>query len=164
MAVRGLQAYAVPSARAGQQPDPSARRDVLSGLLTAGFLLAVISVVLLIIIGAPEYAAPAAGAGAGAPAALAASDDASPGASTAPAAMATPTSPAPDTLKGYRWPVRGGMVADYYDWADDGRFVIDGRRVHAGLVITWFEGAIVKAAHEGTVVSCRSRVGTRGRL
>ncbi len=67
--------------------------------------------------------------------------------------MATPTSPAPDTLKGYRWPVRGGMVADYYDWADDGRFVIDGHRVHAGLVITWFEGAIVKAAHEGTVVS-----------
>ena len=153
MAVRGLQAYAVPSARAGQQPDPSARRDVLSGLLTAGFLLAVISVVLLIIIAAPEYAAPAAGAGAGAPAALVASADASPGASTAAAAMATPTSPAPDTLKGYRWPVRGGMVADYYDWADDGRFVIDGRRVHAGLVITWFAGAIVKAAHEGTVVS-----------
>jgi len=153
MAVRGLQAYAVPSARAGQQPDPSARRDVLSGLLTAGFLLAVISAVLLIIIAAPEYAAPAAGAGAEAPAALVASADASPGATTAPAAMATPTSPAPDTLKGYRWPVRGGMVADYYDWADDGRFVIDGRRVHAGLVITWFEGAIVKAAHGGTVVS-----------
>ena len=81
MAVRGLQAYAVPSARAGQQPDPSARRDVLSGLLTAGFLLAVISVVLLIIIAAPEYAAPAAGAGAEAPAALVASADASPGAS-----------------------------------------------------------------------------------
>ena len=67
--------------------------------------------------------------------------------------MATPTSPDPGALKGYRWPVRGGMVADYYDWADDGRFVIDGRRVHAGLVITWFEGAIVKAAHGGTVVS-----------
>ena len=153
VAVRGLQAYAVPSARAGQQPDPSARRDVLSGLLTAGFLLGVILVVLLIVLGAPEYAAPAAGAAApDAPAAgiEAASD---PTTELAPAAMATPTSPVPDSLKGYRWPVRGGMVADYYDWADDGRFVIDGRRVHAGLAITWFEGAIVKAAHEGTVVS-----------
>ncbi|HEY6549086.1 MAG TPA: peptidoglycan DD-metalloendopeptidase family protein, partial [Vicinamibacteria bacterium] len=50
-------------------------------------------------------------------------------------------------------PVRGGMVADYYDWDDDGPFVIDGRRVHGGLVITWFEDAIVKAAHGGTVVA-----------
>jgi murein DD-endopeptidase MepM/ murein hydrolase activator NlpD len=157
MAVRGLHAYAVPSARAGQQPDPSARRDVLSGLLTAGFLLAVLAAVLLIVIAAPQYAAPADGGGGGvqAPVAIAAGASASPGSSAdpAPAAMATPTSPEPAALKGYRWPVRGGMVAEYYDWADDGRFVIDGRRVHAGLVITWFEGAIVKAAHEGTVVS-----------
>ncbi len=161
VAVRGLQAYAVPSARAGQQPDPSARRDVLSGLLTASFLLAVIGVVLLIIIGAPEYATPAPGAGGGSQAlavgssaAANSADGASTGVTSelAPAAMATPTSPDPGALKGYRWPVRGGMVADYYDWADDGRFVIDGRRVHAGLVITWFDGAIVKAAHEGTVV------------
>jgi murein DD-endopeptidase MepM/ murein hydrolase activator NlpD len=161
VAVRGLQAYAVPSARAGQQPDPSARRDALSGLLTAGFLLAIIAAVLVIVIAAPEYAEPAAGAGAEAPAGAVAAVDGGAGTELASelatepasAAMAAPTSLPPNKLKGYRWPVRGGMAADYYDWADDGHFVIDGRRVHAGLVITWFEGALVKAAHEGTVVS-----------
>ena len=60
VADRGLQAYAVPSARAGQQTDPAARRDVLSGLMTGGFLLAVIATVLAIIIAAPQYAEPAA--------------------------------------------------------------------------------------------------------
>ncbi len=155
MAVRGLHAYAVPSARVGQQPDPSARRDVLSGLLAAGFLLSVVLAVVIIVLGVPEYAEPAA---AGQAQAGVASDEAAdgapfPSAEAATGAMASPTSPLPDALKGYRWPVRGGMVGEYYDWAADGHFVIDGRRVHAGLVITWFEGALVKAAHGGTVVS-----------
>jgi murein DD-endopeptidase MepM/ murein hydrolase activator NlpD len=155
VAVRGLHAYAVPSARVGQQPDPSARRDVLSGLLAAGFLLSVVLAVVVIVLGVPEYAEPAAADEAHAGVAGQGTADSAPLPSTSAAAgaMASPTSALPDTLKGYRWPVRGGMVGEYYDWAEDGRFIIDGRRVHAGLVITWFEGALVKSAHAGTVVS-----------
>ena len=154
MAMRGLQAYAVPSARAGQRPDPSARRDVLSGLLAGGFLLGVIGVVVLIVLGAPAYGEPAEGSEAGAPAILSVGASPSPGTSLAPTSTGwpTPTSPEPEALKGYRWPVRGGQVERYYDWAADGRFVIKGKPVHAGLVITWFDGAPVKAAHKGTVV------------
>jgi len=153
MAMRGLQAHAVPSARAGQRPDPSARRDVLSGLLAVGFLLGIIGVVVLIVIGAPEYAEPASGNDSDA-AALAAGISPSPGSSLAPEASAwpSPTSAEPEALKGYRWPVRDGQVERYYDWAPDGRFTIDEKAVHAGLVITWFDGAPVKGAHTGTVV------------
>lgn len=119
--------------------------------MTASFLMAVVAIVLAIVIAAPEYAKPAAGAG------LAPTESAepSPGASSEPtmAAIEVPTSKSPNKLKGYRWPVRGGMIAKYYDQDSDGRFVIDGQRVHAGLVITWFEGAAVKAAHAGTVVA-----------
>lgn len=152
VAVRGLQAYAVPSARAGQQPDPSARRDALSGLLTGGFLVAIIAAVLAIVVAAPEYAEPDTGTAALAPVdGPVLSDDGL--AESAVAGPAAPTSAPPTRLKGYRWPVRGGMVADYYERTADGRFVIDGQRVHAGLAITWFEGALVKAAHAGTVVA-----------
>jgi murein DD-endopeptidase MepM/ murein hydrolase activator NlpD len=150
VAVRGLQAYAVPSAQAGQHTDPAARRDALSGLLAAAFLLLVISLILAIVVAAPKYGEPAIGAQAVAPQLSAA-----PSAISAEAAAGQPvipTSLAPDRLKGYRWPVRGGLVATYYDWHPGGPFVIDGRRVHAGLVITWFEGAAVKAAHAGTVL------------
>jgi len=152
VAVRGLQAYAVPSARAGQQTDPSARRDALSGLLAAGFLVAVIVAILLIVIAAPEYAEPApetglaAGAEAGDPTAEVVVE-------AAAAQTPAPTSSSPDRLKGYRWPVRGGMIASYHDYDPSGHFAMDGRRVHSGLVITWFEGALVKSAHAGTVVA-----------
>ena len=120
--------------------------------MTGGFLVAILAVILAIVVGVPEYAKPAAGSDAVAPAGSGAPvpavmDD--PGTS----APAAPTSLPPDRLRGYRWPVRGGMVAGYYDWAEGGRFVIDGRRVHAGLVITWFEGAAVKATHTGTVLA-----------
>jgi murein DD-endopeptidase MepM/ murein hydrolase activator NlpD len=155
MAMRGLQAYAVPSARAGQRPDPSARRDVLSGLLAVGFLLGIIGIVVLIVLGAPAYGEPASGSEAGAPAVLSVGASPSPFPSLSPtsAGWPSPTSPEPEALKGYRWPVRGGgQVERYYDWAADGRFVIKGKPVHAGLVITWFDGAPVKAAHKGTVV------------
>ncbi len=151
VADRGLQAYAVPSARAGQQTDPAARRDALSGLMTGGFLVAVIAAILAIVIAAPQYAEPAAGA----LVAPAASGEPAPDASgepvvTQPEVM---TSDPPDKLKGYRWPVRGGSVDTYYGRNAAGRFEIAGERVHDGLVITWFEGAQVKAAHKGTVVA-----------
>jgi murein DD-endopeptidase MepM/ murein hydrolase activator NlpD len=151
----------VPSARAGQHTDPAARRDALAGLLAAGFLLAVLVAVLAIVVAAPEYGEPAAGdqTSSGEQAvdaqAVDGSADGSAGPGTEPgsASPIVPTSLPPDRLKGYRWPVRGGMVASYYDWQADGPFVIDGRRMHAGLVITWFEGALVKAAHAGTVLA-----------
>jgi murein DD-endopeptidase MepM/ murein hydrolase activator NlpD len=119
--------------------------------MTGGFLVAVIAVVLTIVVAAPEYAKPAVGA----ELSSAVASEPSPGTSAVPlAAMAaTPTSAPPDKLKGYRWPVRGGMVATYYAPDAAGRFVIDGERIHAGLAITWFEGATVKAAHKGTVIA-----------
>ena len=45
------------------------------------------------------------------------------------------------------------MIARYYEAHPKGDFQIAGERMHDGLVITWFEGAIVKAAHTGTVVA-----------
>jgi hypothetical protein len=121
--------------------------------MTGGFLMAVIAVVLAIVIAAPHYALPAAGAE------LVPDESAvpSPGLSDDPNAEVytaeVMTSKPPDKLKGYRWPVRGGMVAAHYAFDKSGDFLVDGRRVHDGLVITWFEGAAVKAAHRGMVVA-----------
>ena len=152
VADRGLQAYAVPSARAGQQTDPAARRDVLSGLMTGGFLLAVIATVLAIIIAAPQYAEPAAVV---AVAPVASGD---PIASTDPthaeaAVTAAMTSAPPEELKGYRWPVREGQVIKYFGPDSSGRFEVVGKRFHDGIVITRFEGAPVSAAHKGKVIA-----------
>jgi hypothetical protein len=122
--------------------------------MTGGFLLAVIASVLAIVLVVPEYAEPAQGAASGeagvaAAAVLGPSPSATPSLEPAP----SPTSATPDELTGYRWPVRGGQVEQYYDWDSQGRFVITGRRVHGALLITWFAGAAVKAAHDGTVVA-----------
>jgi murein DD-endopeptidase MepM/ murein hydrolase activator NlpD len=119
--------------------------------LSGGFLLAIIAAVLLIVIAVPEYAEPARGSTESAPAVALDRSSAAP--SDAPEALPTPTSPLPTKLKRYRWPVKGGQVADYYDWHPKGRFLIDEKRVHGGLVFTWFDGALVKAAHKGTVVA-----------
>lgn len=150
VADRGLQAYAVPSARAGQTTDPAVRRDALSGLMTGGFLLAVIATVLAIIIAAPQYAEPADDA-----ALIAASGEPAADTSATPilATTAVMTSDPPAELKGYRWPVRGGQINTYYQEDKSGRFEVGGRRVHDGIVITWFEGAPVKAAHKGEVIA-----------
>ncbi len=108
---------------------------------------------LAIVIAAPHYADPVAGAGD-----QPVSEAASPAASGEPeaaqvAVFEEPTSKSPDRLRGYRWPVRGGMVVRYYEAHPKGDFQIAGERMHDGLVITWFEGAMVKAAHKGTVVA-----------
>jgi murein DD-endopeptidase MepM/ murein hydrolase activator NlpD len=152
VADRGLQAYAVPSARAGQQTtDPAARRDALSGLLTGGFLLSVIAIVLAIIIAAPQYARPAAMV---AIVPLASGEPVSSAAPTDLAATAAAmTSAPPEELKGYRWPVRGGQVIRYFGPDKAGRFEVAGKRFHDGIVITRFEGAPVKAAHKGRVIA-----------
>ena len=110
--------------------------------------MAVITAVVVIVVAAPEYATPAAG---GMTAAGSASPSPSSSTSLAEAAAPEPTSPPPSKLRGYRWPVRGGTVADFYDWDRAGLFALGRRAIHAGLVITWFEGAQVKAAHKGTV-------------
>lgn len=152
VAERGLQAYAVPSARVGQQPDPAVRRDALSGLMTGGFLLAVIATVLAIIIAAPQYAEPASVV-AVAPIASGEPDASADPADPALTAATAMTSAPPEELKGYRWPVRGGQVVRYFGADKAGRFEVDGERIHDGIVITRFEGARVKAAHKGRVVA-----------
>lgn len=119
--------------------------------MTAGFLMAVLAIVVSIVITVPEYAQPAAGAGNVPVASADPSPDASVRPSSAPALV--PTSKLPTKLRGYRWPVRGGAVEKFYQRDSDGRFVVDGQRIHAGLVITWFDGATVKAAHKGTVIA-----------
>jgi murein DD-endopeptidase MepM/ murein hydrolase activator NlpD len=122
--------------------------------MTGGFLLAVIAIVLAIVIAAPKYADPI----------VAGADSAVPSEQPSPvvdgeatevetATLALPTSKSPDRLKGYRWPVRGGIIARYYEAHPAGDFQIDGQRIHDGVVITWFEGAVVKAAHRGVVVA-----------
>jgi murein DD-endopeptidase MepM/ murein hydrolase activator NlpD len=123
--------------------------------MTGGFLMAVIAAVLAIVLAAPQYAVPVAGAGR-----LASAADTSPEASVAPeaaevrtAAIEAPTAKPPNKLRGYRWPVRGGMFARYYEAHPKGDFQVSGVRMHDGIVITWFEGAKVKAAHKGTVVA-----------
>ena len=153
MAERGLQTTSVPSARAGQHTDPAARRDALSGLIGGGFLLAVIAVALAIIVAAPQYAEPALAADE--PAAESAAPSLDPEAEPVHVFHpVVPTSREPGELKGYRWPVTGGgQVHAYYDYDPKGVFQIDGRRIHDGIVITWFEGAVVKAAHTGKIVA-----------
>ena len=84
--------------------------------------MAVIVIVLGIVVAAPEYAEPAAGA----ELAPVESSEPSPDASAGPVTVmeVLPTSDPPNKLKGYRWPVRGGMIAKYYDHDREGRFVI----------------------------------------
>ena len=123
--------------------------------MTGGFLLAIIAIVLAIVIAAPQYADPVIGAG-DEPLTDDTTDEATDELEVAEvrsAAIPPPTSKLPTKLRGYRWPVRGGMVARYYEPHPKGDFQIAGERMHDGLVITWFEGAIVKAAHNGTVVA-----------
>jgi hypothetical protein len=118
--------------------------------LTGGFLLAVIAVVLAIVIAAPQYAEPAVATSLETPGSIEPALTAETGDAPAVTVM---TSDPPNALKGYRWPVRGGLVDTYYGHSDVGQFEISGKRVHDGLVITWSEGAPVKAAHKGTVVA-----------
>ncbi len=113
--------------------------------------MAVLVIVLGIVIAAPEYAKPAVGAAA----VPSASPEVAAGEAAAPtaAAVETPTSAPPNKLRKYRWPVRGGDIVSWYEYDPSGRFEIGRKRVHDGLLITWFEGAAVKAAHSGTVVA-----------
>jgi hypothetical protein len=120
--------------------------------MTAGFLMAVIALIVGIVIAVPEYAKPAAGAG------VVASPSADPSAGPEGHAanltpLDAPTSVPPNKLRKYRWPVRGGDVHTWFEYRPDGRFEIDNQRVHDGILITWFKGALVKAAHRGRVVA-----------
>ena len=112
--------------------------------------MAVIAIVLAIVIAAPQYAKPAALVAV----APIASGEPVPSAAPADTAVAAAmTSAPPEELKGYRWPVRDGQVIRYFGADKAGRFEVDGRRFHDGIVITRFEGAPVKAAHKGKVMA-----------
>jgi murein DD-endopeptidase MepM/ murein hydrolase activator NlpD len=110
--------------------------------------MAVIAAVVTIVVATPKYAEPAIGAAA-LPLETSPSASPSPGITVAQG----PISKAPEKLRGYRWPLRGGEVVAYYDWDRNGFLTINGRRIHEGLSFSWFKGAIVKAAHKGTVVA-----------
>jgi murein DD-endopeptidase MepM/ murein hydrolase activator NlpD len=121
--------------------------------MSGGFLLVVLAAVLVIVLLAPQYAEPAVGA------ALLSDESPAPTlgedaiGAEAPVEPEVMTSKPPDKLRGYRWPVRGGTLDTFYEASTQGDFEIAGKRVHDGLVITWFDGAVVKAAHKGTVVA-----------
>jgi murein DD-endopeptidase MepM/ murein hydrolase activator NlpD len=116
--------------------------------MTGGFIMAIVIAAVAIVIATPKFAEPAVG-GALLPSLL------EPSASPTPALAVVegPSSKPPERLKGYKWPLRGGFVVQYYDWDDSGFLTLDGRRIHEGVAISWFEGAWVKAAHKGTVVA-----------
>jgi murein DD-endopeptidase MepM/ murein hydrolase activator NlpD len=119
--------------------------------MTGGFLMAVVAAVLVIIVGAPEYGSP--GTMAAAPSAPPATP-ASPDPLAALSADEGPTSPPPERLEGYAWPVQGqGRVLRYFDATKQGFLSIDGQPIHEGLDIGAPCDASVKAAHAGTVLA-----------
>jgi murein DD-endopeptidase MepM/ murein hydrolase activator NlpD len=116
--------------------------------MTGGFIMAVVLAAVTIVIATPKFAEPAVGG-------VLLPSMPEPSASPTPALAVdeVPTSVQPERLKGYKWPLRGGFVTQYYDWDKAGFFTLDGRRIHEGIAIAWFERAWVKAAHKGTVVA-----------
>jgi murein DD-endopeptidase MepM/ murein hydrolase activator NlpD len=120
--------------------------------MTGGFLAAVVAVVLVIVIGAPEY---------GSPGAMAAAPSAPPVASASPDPLATlladeesTTSLPPGQLKGYAWPVQGqGRIRQSFGATKQGLLSIDRQPVHEGLDIGAPCDATVKAAHAGKVLA-----------
>jgi murein DD-endopeptidase MepM/ murein hydrolase activator NlpD len=64
-----------------------------------------------------------------------------------------PTSPEPEQLTGYKWPLRGARVTSFFEDRDDGTLVIDGQRVHEGLDLATYCGDHIFAAHDGTVIA-----------
>jgi murein DD-endopeptidase MepM/ murein hydrolase activator NlpD len=120
--------------------------------MSGGFLVTVIAVVLAIVVATPQYAEPALAAEDPPAEAVASLEPETAG--PALVVQAPPTSDPPDELRGYGWPVRGGGSVDtWFQPHPRGDFEVNGQRIHDGLVITWFEGAKVKAAHKGTVVA-----------
>jgi murein DD-endopeptidase MepM/ murein hydrolase activator NlpD len=116
-------------------------------------LLTVIAIALAIIVAAPQYAEPAFAGDE--PAVESAAPSLDPTADIVHVFHpVVPTSKEPGELRGYKWPVTGGgQVHAWFDYDPKGVFEVDGKRIHDGIVITWFEGAPVRAAHRGTVVA-----------
>ena len=110
--------------------------------------MAIVVAAVAIVIATPKFAEPAIG---GAPALVTATASSSP--TPAVDVAQGPTSRPPERLNGYGWPLRGGTLLAYFDWDRSGLLTIEGKRVNAGLVMSWFDGAWVKAPHKGKVVA-----------
>jgi murein DD-endopeptidase MepM/ murein hydrolase activator NlpD len=110
--------------------------------------MAVVVAAVTIVIATPKFAEPAIG---GAPALGSADVSSSP--TPAIAVAQGPTSKPPERLKGYKWPLRGGTMLEYFEWDRSGFLTVEGKRINEGLVMSWFEGAWVKAPHKGEVVA-----------
>jgi murein DD-endopeptidase MepM/ murein hydrolase activator NlpD len=91
-----------------------------------------------------------------------ASPSASPRASVeaAPAAVADPADPPPDTgagadpgLIGYRWPIAHPRITLPFGASPWGEWFVDGERFHDGIDLATFCGDRIIAAHDGTVLA-----------
>jgi murein DD-endopeptidase MepM/ murein hydrolase activator NlpD len=68
-----------------------------------------------------------------------------------------PTSPEPEQLTGYEWPLRNARVSSFFEDRTDGFLVVDGQRIHEGLDLATFCGDQIHAAHAGTVIAVGRR-------
>ncbi|MGZ3587730.1 MAG: M23 family metallopeptidase [Candidatus Limnocylindrales bacterium] len=71
---------------------------------------------------------------------------------TTPADAGRTLSAAPETLRGYVWPVQNARVTTWYAPIDGGFVVVAGERIHDGLDLATFCGDTIRAAHGGRVL------------
>jgi len=77
--------------------------------------------------------------------------------SPTPTTPGGPTSPEPEQLTGYQWPLRNARVSSFFQDRADGFLVVDGQRIHEGLDLATFCGDQIHAAHAGTVIAVGRR-------
>lgn len=70
-----------------------------------------------------------------------------------PGGLVEPVTRPPHKLRGYRWPISKGRITSFYGERYGGFLVVDGRRLHEGLDIASYCGAPVRAAHAGTILA-----------
>jgi murein DD-endopeptidase MepM/ murein hydrolase activator NlpD len=78
-----------------------------------------------------------------------------PGPTPTPEPSATPdgpTSPEPEALTGFVWPLRNGRLSSPFGARSDGLVMIDGERAHDGIDLASWCGDKIRAAHDGVVL------------
>lgn len=62
-----------------------------------------------------------------------------------------PAAGSPESLTGYQWPIRNGLIYAFFAPRDSGFLVVDGDRIHEGIDVATFCGDTIRAAHDGVV-------------